>query len=337
MGMLKVASVLIALVLLVSLAALAGVSVVEANFMPLNIPPHGIEITADGNVTGTESIMRRDADYEFTGNISGNIVVFCDNITINGNGYWLEGNGDFYGIFLEGRKNVTVKNLTISNFEYGAAFSYGAGLDGECKDHRLIANNIINNKWGIYCYHVSNITIYGNLLANNSNIGISNFNSEQIQIYGNTLADNNASIRFTYCHNNNVYGNSFINNTSIKIDAESKSGLVFGWSTINWNNKRLGNFWSDYTGIDANKDGIGDTPYTIDSNNTDHYPLMSPINDSSLIQTLIDSEPETPLGIILTAVIVVVLAVLSAVFLLYRKKHRRYFLMDESVIQPKKG
>ena len=50
-----------------------------ANFMPLNIPPHCIEITADGNVTGTENIKRVGTDYEFTANISGNIVVLCDN------------------------------------------------------------------------------------------------------------------------------------------------------------------------------------------------------------------------------------------------------------------
>ncbi len=174
MDMLKASSALMAIALLVSSVALAGVSVVEANFMPLNIPPHGIEITADGNVTGTSDIIHKDGtQYEFVGNISGNIVVFCNNITINGNGYWLEGNGDFYGIFLEGRKNVTVQNLTINNFETAIAFSYAGELNGDCMNNNLTANSIVNNKWGIYCYIVSGITISGNLLSNNSEIGIS--------------------------------------------------------------------------------------------------------------------------------------------------------------------
>jgi hypothetical protein len=35
-----------------------------------------------------------------------------------------------------------------------------------------------------------------------------------------------------------------------------------------------GNYWSDYNGTDADHDGIGDTAYVIDANNTDNYPLM---------------------------------------------------------------
>ena len=35
----------------------------------------------------------------------------------------------------------------------------------------------------------------------------------------------------------------------------------------------LGNYWDDYEGSDADKNGIGDTPYGIKSDN-DEYPLM---------------------------------------------------------------
>jgi len=39
-----------------------------------------------------------------------------------------------------------------------------------------------------------------------------------------------------------------------------------------------GNYWSDYDGLDVDDDGIGDTPYAIESNAQDDYPLMNPCN-----------------------------------------------------------
>jgi hypothetical protein len=41
-----------------------------------------------------------------------------------------------------------------------------------------------------------------------------------------------------------------------------------------WDDGSVGNYWSDYTGKDYNEDGIGDTPYIIDANNKDNYPIV---------------------------------------------------------------
>jgi len=79
---------------------------------------------------------------------------------------------------------------------------------------------------------------------------------------------------------NNIYHNTFNGNLwQTYIESSSTDNL--------WDDgyPSGGNFWSDYSGIDAyygpsqNKigsDGIGDTPYVIDTNNVDNYPLMNP-------------------------------------------------------------
>jgi hypothetical protein len=65
---------------------------------------------------------------------------------------------------------------------------------------------------------------------------------------------------------NRFYHNDFSNTVQVQTDGLDNS----------WDNgyPSGGNYWSDYSGSDANGDGIGDTPYIIKGNVSDHYPLM---------------------------------------------------------------
>lgn len=313
---------LIPIFLTVALFETLLVNSAYANFLPFKIPAHSIEITADGNVTGTDNIKRVGIDYEFTANISGNIVVLCDNITINGNGYSLNGNGGSSGIFLEGRHDVTIMILTISNFEDGIVYSCYRSMYSDCKNNALIANNITNNKRGIICYLAQNITISGNVISGNSKQGISTFDSSQIQIYGNTLSENNEAFECTHLENSNIYGNNFINNSNqTNVDPESKRGGSFGWSTIKWNNGQLGNFWSDHEGVDADKDGICDVPYIIDGNNTDYYPLMAPLTVPPPPPPEPQPEPE-PFPTTVVAASIVTASIVCAGLLVFLRKRK---------------
>ena len=38
------------------------------------------------------------------------------------------------------------------------------------------------------------------------------------------------------------------------------------------------NYWSDYNCTDSDGDDIGNTPYIIDENTQDNYPLMNPVD-----------------------------------------------------------
>ena len=69
--------------------------------------------------------------------------------------------------------------------------------------------------------------------------------------------------------NNTFYYNSFITNN---IDAYDESVFINHWYYSN-----VGNYWSGYSGVDEDGDGIGDTPYPIEpleKGNFDYFPLM---------------------------------------------------------------
>jgi hypothetical protein len=86
-----------------------------------------------------------------------------------------------------------------------------------------------------------------------------------------------------------------------------------------------GNYWSDYVGTDSDGNGKGDTPYLIDSDRKDNYPLMAPFDIFSVSTSDAfpgippdDSSEIFPATIILTSVIVA--AVVGIGGLVYFKK-----------------
>jgi parallel beta-helix repeat protein len=97
----------------------------------------------------------------------------------------------------------------------------------------------------------------------------------EAQANDNTISQNNISMNdygfyIESSTQNFIYHNNVLNNTQ-------QTYVALGSVNI-WDNgyPSGGNYWSDYDGTDVDDDGIGDTPYVIDTYNVDRYPLINP-------------------------------------------------------------
>ncbi len=243
-----------------------------------------IYIRADGSVEGTDKIQRDGNVYTLISGISGSIVVERDNVVLNGAGYRLQGNGNQNGITLRTNNNITVKNLKLSSFQIGIVVMGSdnnkilentitdnfRGLDFTASENNTVSGNYIaNNTDGIALENMYN-NIVENTITNNTNIGIFLYGAGYNNIIGNNITNNGRGILVSICYNNTIYHNNFVNNTNHVITDDS-NGI--------WDNGEEGNYWDNYTGLDSDGDGIGDTPYIIDENNQDNYPLINIISE----------------------------------------------------------
>ena len=198
-----------------------------------------------------------------------------ENNTVNGKPLvYLEGKSDEFidnagQVILVKCKNITVMNSELTNTDFGIELFES--------DNCLISNNnISSNRFGIYLGGSNNNSISENKISSNG-CGISLERSNNNNISENKISSNYWGIHL-WCSNNIIYLNNFIDNIKNVYSYGSKNiwnsteEITYTYRGETYTNY-LGNYWSDYTGSDADEDGIGDTPYSIDSDK-DNYPLM---------------------------------------------------------------
>ena len=172
--------------------------------------------------------------------------------------------------------NIRIQNLLLINNKQGVLLAYTS--------NSTLNRNVINcNHIGVYLQRASNSTLSRNIISCN-HIGVY-FGSYPEGSSNNILSENSVTSNyngvFIYSGENNIiYHNDFIDNVY--------EALSYAWGEENFWDAGYpsgGNYWSAYEGTDrysgpyqneTGSDGIGDTPYIINSENVDHYPLMTP-------------------------------------------------------------
>jgi len=241
------------------------------------------------------------------------------NITIN----HLELKNNYQGMLLAYTKDSTIANNIVPNNLYGICLYsssgnnisqndiasnniYGIHLDGS-HSNTLSENNITNNTGGgmRFDWSYNDIVSKNNIVAN-ENYGIWLSQSSDNDIFGNTIENNHGGIRLYRSSDNKFYHNYFINNIP-QVHDDSWNGWTSPSINV-WDDgyPSGGNYWSDYTekypnATEIDTSGIWDTPYVIDENNQDNYPII----------------PEFPSFLVLP---IFMMSTLLAV-IIYRRKH----------------
>ena len=216
------------------------------------------------------------------------ISIYGDGVHVSG--FTIQNVGNFWpeaALFINSY-DTEISNNIISDNKFGIDMfeTYHTHIH-----HNLIINQ--NRYDGMYIRFSSENTISHNIIDNNNGFGIIMIDSSNNTISKNSISNNGwggvTNIDEHEMHNL-IYHNNFYHN-------EPDNAWDAGGNNWNYTQEFGGNFWDDYTGVDDNNDGIGDTPYQIKGGgNKDHYPFISPIV-SEMATVEIKSVSSTPFGI----------------------------------------
>ena len=302
-----------------------------------------IAINTDGSVTpSTAPIQQTGNVYTLISDEVTSVQGICitvqrSNMVLDGNGHTLSSTtitDDGDGLSLSDVANVTLKNFIITDCV--------TGIELDDTSNVTVTNNTITQA---YVNHPSILPtcaigfdggssniITGNIIVNIM-VGIDLDETSNNLIVENSMTNSSKDAFYVDdSSNNSIYHNNFTNNTGQIEDEGLLSGT--GIASVNiWDHgyPSGGNYWSDYQSKYPNASqidslGIGNTPYVIDENNIDHYPLIHQVDISATLSTPTPTSPiptptapEFPTWIILPLFAVMLLSIVFA-----RKRNRVY-------------
>ena len=166
--------------------------------------------------------------------------------------------GTARAIILEGFSNITLTEVTVAQSETAVTLR-------KMSQVTLMRSQFAGWTYGVLATNLTdslfqNTTFVGANLEGLFCVGCSN-----VSVLGNIFSGNQVGLSFVNGSRSLVAYNSFFFNT---LHATSDSAVN------DFDDGAVGNLWDDYSGLDANGDGIGDTPYTIATGiDQDRYPI----------------------------------------------------------------
>jgi parallel beta-helix repeat protein len=307
----------------------------------------GIRVVGGSNIT-----IRK---IKFENCVTGVTVENSSDITVSENKIAAAASGVV--ILSSSNINIIDNNIKLSNQDFATGINLlPSNSEASNPYHIRIEGNIITGAgnvslaspppqpqqygvWGDFSYS----ELRGNDLSGIKGIALYFTGSSNLMV-GNNFQNNQEGIFFTgeasSSVDNCICFNNFNNSENAVIPFICNQPFNF------WDNGTVGNYWSDYNGTDANGDGIGDSPYIIETvyydydlsknvtvqEGEDNFPLMAPMGvpnpspspspSSSPQET--EPQPETePFPTTLVIASVASAAVIGIGLLVYFKKRGR--------------
>ena len=209
-------------------------------------------------------------------NNNGLRMFYTDNLNLTD----ITSSHNFEGILLDDDTcSNTLRNIRCNdNHHQGIMVQYGS-------DHNRLEDveTRSNGQCGIYPLSCSLNNLTGVTSDSNGYAGIYVDRSFSTIINNSHITYNHVGINIGSSGSNQIYNNYFCNDEEVWIGGTEYTNI---WNVTNCTGPNIvgkpfigGNYWSDYSGLDNNSDGFGDTPYNVNGageSNIDYLPLFDP-------------------------------------------------------------
>ena len=209
-----------------SICGLISVSVLLILYLTLLPSVFGFEsivIQRNGEIEGTDLIVRSGDVYTFSENVSGTILILRDNLVLDGAGYALSGYGvlSYHGIDVTDQVNITVKNVIIEHFQYGLWLKNSS-------ENTILDCTVTNNReWGLRLYNTSNSNnIVSNNFINNHFGGVQVFNESNNNLFSNNEFNMNAKGLEIATSQDNTIANNYIHGNDDGVVISDRRNII---------------------------------------------------------------------------------------------------------------